>query len=1411
MQLYDSIKSRNLKISVVRFPHSVSDWYVLIYFILNAIFVVSLLAVACTCRRSKQLKYSRWLPPLVSTGIQASDQRDYQSGRQEEDALLGTYFDSYDSYTTNDSYFSGDSPLGWAEEEASCLSKIIFWWVNPMMAKGNKCKLKKAEDLFFLPLTLDTKMIKEIFQSILRLQKLTSHSSFKQSRNHRSMKRCGTIEDLQEMHRKPLSISLFKALNRAFGIVYYSLGILKFLVDCLAFAGPILLNLLISFMENKKEPVEHGYYYALGLLVSTLLAALLDAQYSYQVNKVGLQCRAALITTVYEKALAVSSTTLSAFSSGQIINFMSTDTDRTINFCNSFHQFWSLPFQIAISLYLLYDQVGLAFLAGLGFAILLIPINRWIALKIAELSKTMMEQKDNRVKLMNECLFGIRFIKFCAWEDNLSEKIETLRKAELKSLKGRKYLDALCVYFWATTPVLISIVTFTTYVLLGNKLTAAKVFTSMSLFTILIGPLNAFPWVINGLMEAWVSVKRINRFLTLHEVNLEDYYSRMLEDSDNLVLEIEDGNFQWKGWQDSSTNQDGEKTGDESQSKKNNCDYDVVDEPFCLQDINLGIRKGELVGVIGKVGSGKSSLIAAVTAEMERKSGQVSVAENLDGFGFTSQDAWIQHATIRDNILSGRPFYQDIYDDVIECCALKEDLALFSAGDLTEVGENGVTLSGGQKARIALARAAYQDKDIYLLDDPLAAVDAHVAEHLFNECILGLLGNKTRVLCTHHTKYLWKADYIIVLNEGRIVIAGEPQDILNRDEYELKAMTQDNDDAVAKPAAKKQLNKAEESNDDGKLIEEEEKEEGVVSINIYKSYWKSVGYVLAISIILFLLLMQGSKNVSDWWLAYWISEVKDKESTVLGGLSGNNSSTDVKFYLTVYGAIAGANTVFTLFRAFLFAYGGIEAAKIIHKRLLKSLFNAPISFFDVTPIGRIMNRFSSDLYSIDDSLPFWLNIFLAQAFGVLGTIVVTCYGIPWFAAVLVPLSAIYLYTQNYYRKTSRELKRISTLTLSPIYEHFSETLSGLSTIRALRETARFSEDNETKLDASQRANYAGTVASIWLMLRLQLIGVAMVAAVSFLAVLEHHLNTVDPGLVGLAIAYALSVTSRLSGLVSAFTETEKQMVSVERAMQYIEGAPQEEDERTDPTNVDSHWPQLGGISFKNVKLVYRPGLPAALSDINMYIKSGEKVGICGRTGSGKSSLFLVLFRMVEIQHGTVAIDGVDISKIPVKLLRSKLSIIPQDPFLFDGSIRENVDPFNQYSDSEIMSVLQACHLQKVLTELGGLDGHVGEKGQNLSSGQRQLACLARALLKRARIICIDEATASVDLETDKLIQETIREQFKYSTVLTIAHRIETILDNDRILVMDRGTWERSIVAQSKPKLPSDISVALCYR
>ncbi|KAM3622612.1 uncharacterized protein V6R79_001000 [Siganus canaliculatus] len=1208
-----------------------------------------------------------------------------------------------------------------AEDGSSLVSRLFFLWLTPLLRRGQRAELNRPADVYHLPRKLRTSAVCRYFQQCWDACRRDPADSSRPDQWSRPVSRnllrgTWSSHSQEEPLRLDGDVSLLRVLHTAFGLRFYGLGLVKLTVTLLSFAGPLLLSSLVNFMEEEDAPVSTGVWCVLGLFVASLVTAFLRNILVFELSKVMLSARASLVSAVYAKALQVSGSSLASSTLGEVLNLMSTDTDRVVNFCNSFHELWSLPVQFIITLCLVYLQVGVAFLGGLSVALLLVPFNKFLASRLLKNHKLMLSYKDSRVKIMTEILFGIRVIKFYNWEPYFTQKVTDCRKQELSHLKAVKYLDALCVYTWAALPVVISILTFVTYVLLGNQLTTAKVFTTLALVGMLILPLNAFPWVLNGILEAKVSLDRIQRFFKLTDQDLQSYYGLVCPEDNQTSVLLSQGKFSWL---------------DPDRLKQGHTETEAARGSLLLQSLNLHIAKGSLIVVVGKVGCGKSSLLAALTGELTRLSGVVYVADREAGFGLASQEPWIQHASVRDNILFGKDYDPAFYQAVIEACALSDDLNVLPHGDRTEVGENGVTLSGGQKARLALARAVYMDKDIYLLDDPLAAVDADVAEHLMNKCIMELLSGKTRILCTHRIEFVNKADTVVLMEDGTIVRTGTPTEILplveavpkkqknDRNEKEKDGVEWDEEETASSPDLC--------VNDDSELLGAEQKQSGRLAWRVYRTYWAAMGGWLAASILMSLLLMQASKNVSDWWLSYWISELKHNTSTPTnatssgsstypqlllfspGGLMSplsssvqtlapTNSSGDIQFYLTVYTCIAVANTIFTAFRAFLFAYGAICAATTIHTRLLDRVLKATVTFFDTTPMGRILNRFSSDLYSVDDSLPFNLNILLATAFSLLGMLVLISYGLPWVLLPLLPLVFFYHRTQHFYRHTSRELKRLCSLTLSPVYSHFSETLTGLGTIRASGSSARFKEENTRRLEQYQRCLFLSNASSQWLDIRLQLIGVAVVTGIGVIAVIQHQYSVVDPGLVGLSLSYALSLTGLLSGLIFNFAQVEMQLVSVERTEEYSTELPTEPQQQN--KQLPAAWPEQGWLEFRAVVLAYREGLPNALDGVSLVVRPGEKVGIVGRTGSGKSTLFLALFRMVELNQGQILLDGLDISTVGLAQLRSRLAIIPQDPFLFSGTIRENLDPCGRHLDQQLVDVLDQCHLSSVVSRMG---------------------------------------------------------------------------------------------------------------
>ncbi|KAF8041794.1 hypothetical protein BT93_A0402 [Corymbia citriodora subsp. variegata] len=1151
--------------------------------------------------------------------------------------------------------------------------------------------------------------------------------------------------------------------------------------DLVGFAGPLLLNKLIRSLQRGSGNVD-GYVFAIALGLTSIVKSFLDTQYSFHLAKLKLKLRSSIMTVIYKKCLSISLAEQAQFSSGEIQTFMSIDADRTVNLCNSFHDLWSLPLQIGVALYLLYMQVKFAFAAGVAITVLLIPVNKWISTLIAAATQKMMKQKDERIRRTGELLSHIRTLKMYGWEIIFSNWLLETRSSEVKHLKTRKYLDAWCVFFWATTPTLFSLFTFGLYTLMGHQLDAATVFTCLALFNTLISPLNSFPWVINGLIDAFISTNRLSRFLRCPEhqheqcavgsSSLVSGSSKCQFSSENMAVVMYDACCNW-----SSSN--------------------MQQLSLVLDHITLAIPKGSLVAVIGEVGSGKSSLLNAILGEMRLIHGSISSSGSV---AYVPQVPWIMSGTLCENVLFGEKYDAKRYSDTLQACALDVDVSLMAGGDMAYIGEKGINLSGGQRARLALARAIYRGSDILMLDDVLSAVDSQVARWILNHAILGPLTEKnTRILCTHNTQAISLADIVVVMDKGYVRWVGSPAD-LTISQYSaffstMKRNTSleshDQEHKISSMRANKdlQLDNSSQVNagEVQEIIEEEERKEGKVEFAVYRNYAAFSGWLVAVIIFLSAILMQASRNGNDLWLSYWVDTTK----------GGMESASSTSFYLIVLCIFCVVNSILTLVRAFSFAYGGLRAAVRVHEILLQRLIDAPVKFFNQTPSGRILNRFSSDLYTIDDSLPFILNILLANFVGLLGIAVILSYVQIFFLSMLLPFWYMYSKLQLFYRSTSRELRRLDSVTRSPIYASFTETLDGSSTIRAFKSQNFFFTRFTEQIWLYQQTSLSELTASLWLSLRLQLLAAFIISFVAVMSVVGSRgllpINFGTPGLVGLALSYAAPLVSLLGSFLTSFTETEKEMVSVERSLQYMD-VPQEQLGGHPPPNLD--WPSQGLIEFQHVTMRYMPSLPAALNDLTFTIPGGMQVGIVGRTGAGKSSVLNVLFRLNGLCGGRILVDCIDIDHITARDLRSRFAIVPQSPFLFEGSLRDNMDPYRVTDDQKIWNALEKCHMKEEVEVAGGLDIHVKESGVTFSIGQRQLLCLARALLKSSKVLCLDECTASVDARTASILQNTISNECRGMTVITIAHRISTVLDMDNILVLDHGT----LVEQGNPHI-----------
>eukprot|EP01101_Sappina_pedata_P002041 TRINITY_DN1228_c0_g1_i4.p1 TRINITY_DN1228_c0_g1~~TRINITY_DN1228_c0_g1_i4.p1 ORF type:complete len:928 (+),score=257.64 TRINITY_DN1228_c0_g1_i4:1147-3930(+) len=815
-------------------------------------------------------------------------------------------------------------------------------------------------------------------------------------------------------------------------------------------------------------------------------------------------------------------------------------------------------------------------------------------------------------------------------------------------------------------------------------------------------------------------------------------------------------------------------------------------EKETLSGLNISIPQGKLCAVIGKVGAGKTSLLNGLLGEIGRLEGEVIVRG--DRVAYVSQVAWIRNATIRDNILNGLPYNKKQYQEVVRVCCLQSDLEMMSSGDQTEIGERGINLSGGQKQRINLARACYSGSDVFLLDDPLSAVDVHVGKHIFEECILSHLIKtlgKTVVLVTHQLHFLPKMDYIIFLELGRVRQQGTYAELCEA-EGDLFAVLEgeeaiEDTEPIEKVGPKeKQSSQEKDVGDDdeadqeggSKITEAEERFVGGVGFAIYKDYLLSFGSIFFIGFVVFFkVLPQVLSNVVDLWLVYWSDQ---------DGIEAQTRS-QVWQMLAVFGLLNMIFCVSRLVELLTWFHGAWRASRNIHSKVLYSVLHSPMSFFHKTPTGRIINRFSKDQAAVDQDLPENLSSALICLVTCISTFVLMETSTSLIVIGLVPAAAVYYYVQKFYRKSSRELKRLNSISSSPIYSHFSEVIDGLPVIRAYDIEEQMERDNISHVECNSRVSLCDNIANRWLGVMNGMVGVAVMTMFTAFTIASAMMGYISPSFVSLVLVYALELNDSVNWGIRMFCETEAQMSRVERLFHYSNLQPEAALFCKDECSRVADWPSKGTIEFKHVSMRYRESLAYSLSDVSFKINHKEKIGVVGRTGAGKSSLMQCLFRIFEASEGSISIDDVDISKIGLHELRSKLSIIPQDPVLFSGTIRSNIDPKSEYEDEDVWDALSRAHLKDFVSGLAGkLDDEVEENGRNFSSGQKQLLCLARAILKNAKIIVMDEATASVDEHTDKQIQVVMREEFKDKTILTIAHRISTIIDFDRVIVMGEG-------------------------
>ncbi|KAL7749705.1 Canalicular multispecific organic anion transporter 2 [Sorochytrium milnesiophthora] len=1262
------------------------------------------------------------------------------------------------------------------EHTASPLSRATYSWIVPLMSTGRR-----------RPLTMQ-----DAYRCGPKLESDHLHRKHARLVSQRSSSARMLLADFVRQHYVTLLVAV---LANAASLVFM-------------FVVPPILKLLMAFMQQSTLDAANppaaavGYWCAAAMFLASILRGVFQQQGLHLSLQVAVRVQATLMNAIYHKAMRLSLVDKQEFDAGGIVNCMSVDAQTIAQFLILSQTVWTTPVTVVVAVGFLYRLLGVASLCGLGIVLVLLPVLAAGTRMVMAQQRAKMANMDKRMKLMSEIISGMRMIKLYAYESYFVSRVLQFRDAEQLALRTVYRGYSVIYAAMLSMPVIMALVSFGIYAFIGPKdapLNSTRIFLSLSYFKIVEQPLNSFFGTIDYSSRAMVAFRRIAKFMESPEVDLSASIRNADDSSNASAITIAHGNFAWssklKQAPSSSASSsssvpppDSALMGDTSSGT---CSSGASDD-FSLHDINLRIPRGSLTAIAGRIGQGKSSLLHAILGQMARMSGEVTVNGTV---AYVAQSAWIVNGTVCENIVMDLPFDTLRYQRTLAACALLPDLQTLSHGDQTPIGDRGVNLSGGQRARISLARAVYADADIYLLDDCLSAVDAHVDRHIFSHVIgrNGLLAGKTVLLVTHGVHHLAYCDHILLLQNGRIDEHGTFAELSLRNngsvatlvrEYAMQhknasvdslaasdvscSLTMVGDEsavATQRPAqpVPKQVASVPGPADDNRT--------GTVSWRVFWYYASAMGLgrcaVYAVIMCAYIAATAGS----GLWLTYMANVAESRNAPSMPQLLGT------------YAGLAVATVLLTSLSLFWsLTCLCIPACRTLHRRLLSSVMRAPMSWFDQTPAGRILNRFSLDMTSADTRLALLtFNCTFISAM-LISTVVLIVVSTFWVLVVLAILFVALYFVQSFYLASSRELKRLDSGSKAPIYQLFGESVSGIVTIRAYGYQAHYTNMLERRVDNFVRATYLNYSATRWLNLTINNLGSVVILAVAVIGVLTRYSTT--GASIGLGVTMSQQLVMVMGYMSTYFCEMENQIISVERIRAYssLEAEAAQHDAKVEPS-----WPSHGAITFEGYSTSYAANGKHVLRDLNLDIRGGEKIGICGRTGAGKSSITLALFRILEATQGRIVIDGQDIRKVGLTDLRSRLTIIPQDPMLFQGTLRENLDPHNQHDDAALWRALEQAGLKETMASLtGGLDAVVTTGGNSFSAGQRQLMALASALLRKQRIVVFDEATSATDAETDALVQRTIRTEFKDCTVLTIAHRIATIMDSDRILVLDQG-------------------------
>ncbi|XP_076929223.1 ABC transporter C family member 3-like [Bidens hawaiensis] len=1221
--------------------------------------------------------------------------------------------------------------------ECSIFSHLTFSWLSPLISVGRKK-------------TLDLDDIPDLSGPD------STNGSFPILKNKLDRDR------LFNNNNKLITLNLMTALIIITWKDILITAILSVIYTLASYVGPYLIDAFVQFLNENRESKLKGFVFVFVFFVAKVVESVSQRHWFFKLQQGGIRAWAALVAMIYHKGMTISSRSTGGQSGGEITNLIAIDAERIGDFGWYIHDPWLVILQVGISLIILYRNLGIASLSALVAIGIVMLINLPLGRLQEKFQDELMKSKDNRMAKCSEILRNMKILKLQAWEMKFLSKIFQLRNTETKWLKYLLSTSTTIISIFWVAPSFIAAITFATCMLLRAPLESGKIFSAIATFKILQQPIYNLPDTISMIAQTKVSLDRITSYLNLDELDSSQVDSSPQGSSD-VAVEIINGSFSW----------------------------DVLSDSVSLQNINIKVFHGMKVAVCGTVGSGKSSLLSCILGEVSKVTGSVKVNGTK---AYVAQSAWIQSGKIEENILFGKDMDREKYEKVLKACDLEKDLEILPFGDQTVIGERGINLSGGQKQRLQIARALYHDADIYLFDDPFSAVDAHTGSHLFKECVLGFLKSKTVIYVTHQVEFLPAADLVLVMKGGEIKQAGKFNDILDSGSDFMELVGAHNEalsmiDSIntnfesenTKVNEKESVEvKPDDTNETkGQIVQKEEREQGSTGFSIYWKYITSAyGGALVPFVLLTAIAFESLQVASNYWLA-WASPVSPDEVPPVGGTT----------LIAVYVGLAFGSMLCIFVRAVCLTTAGYKTANLLFNKMHLCIFRAPMSFFDATPSGRILNRASTDQSTVDLTIPNAVGVFAFAVIQLLAVIVLM-YQVSWqLIWVFIPIISICIWLQQYYISSARELARLVGVCKAPIIQHFSETVSGLTTIRSFHQEQRFQDTNMKLTDNYSRPKFHSAGAIEWLSFRVELLSSVIFAFFLIFLLINVPNEIIDPSIAGLAVTYGLSLNIIQASVIWKLCNMENSIISVERILQYA-SIPSEAPLVIDTCRPHDLWPSDGKVDIHDLKVRYAPHMPLVLRGITCSFGGGTKTGIVGRTGSGKSTLIQTLFRIVEPTGGDIIIDGINISSIGLHDLRSRLSIIPQDPTLFQGSVRSNLDPLEQYTDEQIWEALDQCQLgDEVRKKEGKLDSPVNENGENWSVGQRQLVCLGRVLLKKCKILVLDEATTSVDTSTDHTIQQTLRAHFSDSMVITIAHRITSVLNGDMVLVMEQGLVE----------------------